>query len=52
MSTQEIVCVWENGVFKTERVNGFWMPCGMYGVRKAFVAFGKVLGQHCEAHVL
>jgi solute carrier family 25 protein 39/40 len=41
MSTQEIVCVWENGVFKTERVNGFldavrhvWRAEGIRGLWK------------------
>jgi solute carrier family 25, member 39/40 len=41
MSTQEIVCVWENGVFRTERVSGFldavrhvWHAEGIRGLWK------------------
>ena len=41
MSEQEIVCVWENGVFKTERVTGFldavkhvWRAEGLRGLWK------------------
>jgi solute carrier family 25 protein 39/40 len=41
MSTQEIVCVWENGVFRTESVNGFldavkhvWRAEGIRGLWK------------------
>ena len=41
MSTQEVVCVWENGVFRTERVSGFldavrhvWRAEGIRGLWK------------------
>ena len=62
LAEEELVCVWENGVFRAERVNGFldavkhvWKAEGMRGLWKGagttlYVcsSFRYLLGSHSE----